>query len=70
LKTKKSRELESLSVATSSMLSNRSPTSSSATPKLKELKFQDQSDFPTNIFASAAEDPLAERDLRLGITGK
>jgi hypothetical protein len=34
------------------------------------LKFQDQLDYLTNIYASVAEEPLAVRDQRLGIIGK
>jgi hypothetical protein len=39
-------------------------------PKPKELRSQGQSDSPTSIFAFAAEDLLAVRVLRLGITGR
>jgi hypothetical protein len=39
-------------------------------PKLRMSKFQDQSDYQTNICVFVAEELLAVRDLRLGITGK
>ena len=69
-KTKKSKEPESPSAATDLMQSNKSPTNSLVTPRLKMLKSQAQSDYLTNTCVSAAEELLAVRDQRPGTTGK
>ena len=69
-KTKKSSEPESPSAAIDSMLSNKSPTNSLATLKLRMSKSQDPSGYLINTCASAAGGVLAVRDQRLGTIGK
>ena len=70
LKTKKSREPESLSVVASSTLSNKSLTNLSVTQKPKASRSQVPLDCPTNIFVSAPEEVLAVRVLRPTTAGK
>ena len=64
------RERELPSVETNSTLCSKSPINWLVMPRLKESKFQAQLDFPISIYASAAEDLLAVRDQRHGITGR
>ena len=70
LRTPNSREPESPSVAASSTLSSRSPTSWSATPRPRVSRSPDPSGSPTSTSASAAGDHLAVRAPRPGTTGR